>query len=99
MSVDTPVGLIWNIAGYALMAHLLAHCLDMEAVELIFQGGDCHIYLDQLELMKEQIERKPFAAPTIRITDETKDLFQIKAEDIVIEGYESHPSIKYPVAV
>ena len=98
-SVDSPVGLCHNIAGYALLTHLLAHCLDMEADELIFTGGDCHAYLDQIDLVKEQLSREPLQTPTIKLNPNQKDLFAITASDIEIVGYESHPAIKYPVAV
>lgn len=98
-SIDSPVGLVFNIAGYALLAHLLAHCLDMDADELVFSGGDCHIYYDQIEDVKLQLSRTPYAAPTIKLNPEVKDLFAITASDIEIINYQSHPEIKYKVAV
>ena len=81
------------------MAHLLGHCLDMDVEELIITAGDAHIYLDQIELVKEQLQRQPLGDSLIKINQEVKDLFAITAEDIEIVGYTSHPAIKYPVAV
>ena len=98
-SWDVAVGGPFNIGGYALLAHLLAHCTDMETDELIITAGDAHIYFDQIELVKEQLLREPMEQPRITISDETKDLFKIKAEDIMIHNYQSHPAIKYPVAI
>jgi len=98
-SVDSAVGLCFNIEGYAVLAHLLAHVTDMETDELIFSGGDCHLYLDHLENLQVQMEREPLGDSVIRINPDKKDLFAIEHRDIVIEGYRSHPAIKYPIAI
>lgn len=97
-SADVPVGSVANIAGYGFLAHALAHCLDMDADELIYTVGDAHIYLDQIEGVKEQIAREPRAVPTIRINPEKRDIFQITPADVIVDGYDPHPAIKYPVA-
>ena len=99
MSVDTPVGAPFNIAQYALLLSLLAHVTDMEPYEFIYSTGDTHIYLDQIELVKEQLSRKPNTLPKLKINTDCKDLFKIKISDIEIVGYEHHPAIAYPVSV
>lgn len=103
-SVDTPVGLIQNIAGYALILHLLAHCCDMEADELVFDGGDVHVYLDQIEDVKRQLERDPMPLPKLWLNPEKKDIFAFSMNDIKILNYTVHPNdakdpIKYKVSV
>lgn len=98
-SWDVPVGGPFNIAGYGLLAHLLAYSLDMDAKELVICSGDTHIYLDQIAQVQEQLRRQPLASPTLRITSDTKDFFQLKPENVEILDYEPHPPIKYPVAV
>lgn len=98
-SVDLPVGAPTNIAGYGLLLCLLAHCCDMDRGTLVFDAGDAHIYLDQLDLVKEQLQREPLPLPTLWINPEKKDLFSFGAEDIRLENYTYHDPIKYPVSV
>jgi thymidylate synthase len=98
-SADFPIGSCFNIAQYALLLHLLAHVSDMEPLELIYHTGDTHIYLNQLELVEEQLKRDPLPLPKLKINTLEKDLFKIKLSDIEIIGYESHPPIKYPISV
>lgn len=102
-SQDYPVGTVFNIAQYAVLAHMLAHTTGMEADELIYMGGDVHLYLNQMDVAPKQLAREPLPSPTIWINPEKTDLFQIKREDIRIEGYQFHPDdvtdpIKYPVS-
>lgn len=97
-SADCSVGTPANIAGYAFLAHLLAHVTDMETDELIYMAADAHIYLDQLEGVEEQLTRAPRAVPTIRLNPDQKDIFAFDLADVSIEGYDPHPDIHYPVA-
>jgi len=97
-SADVPVGSVFNIAGYAFLAHLLAHVTDMDTHELIYTVGDAHIYFDQIEGVKEQLTRTPREGPRIKLNPEQKDLFQFKLSDVQIEGYNPDPIINYPVA-
>ncbi len=98
-SADFPVGSAFNIAQYALLLHLLAHVTDMEPYEFIYTLGDTHIYKDQIDLVKIQLEREPLPLPVLKITTTEKDLFKIKFEDIDLTGYHHHPAIAYPVSV
>lgn len=103
-SVDAPVGLVQNISGYALLLHLIAHCCDMEVDELIFDGGDVHVYLDQIEMVKKQIAREPMPLPKLWLNPDKKDIFAFTPDDIKVLDYVVHPDditdpIKYPVSV
>ena len=80
-----------------LIAHVTGHVTD----ELVVVRGDDHIYLDQIDLVKEQIEREPYEQTvTVKLNPEVTNIDDFKFEDITVEGYEKfHPSIKYPVGV
>lgn len=97
-SADFPVGSAFNIAQYALLLHLLAHVTDMEPYEFIYTLGDTHIYKDQIDLVKIQLEREPLALPILRITTPEKDLFKINFDHIELSEYRHHPVITYPVS-
>jgi len=103
-SVDTPVGLPYNVAQYALLLHMLAQVTDMEPYEFIWTGGDTHIYLDQMDLVLEQLSREPLPLPKLWLNPEVKDLFAFTFDDIKIEEYNVHPDeaikpLKYPVSM
>ena len=98
-SVDTPIGAVSNISQYALLLSLLAHVTDMIPYEFIYTLGDTHIYANQLETVKEQIEREPKALPKLTINPEKTDIYQITIDDIKLEGYEHHDAINYPISV
>ena len=97
-SVDTPIGLPYNIAQYALLLHLIARHVNMDVNEFIFSSGDTHIYSDQLHLVDEQLAREPRTLPRIVFNTDETDIFKINPEDIEIVGYEPHGKIDYPVA-
>ncbi len=98
-SSDGPVGLPYNIAQYALLLTIIAQCVNMQAHELIVSIGDAHIYLDQIELMKHQVELEPREElPTLWVNPEKTDIDSFVFEDFKIIGYDPHPVINYPVA-
>lgn len=100
MSADFPVGVPFNIASYGLLTMMIAHCTNMIPDELIWVGGDTHIYLDQLEGVKEQLSRKPLETlPKIKLNKEVKNIFDFKMEDIELVGYKHHAPIKFKVSV
>ena len=93
-SVDVFLGLAFNIASYAILTHMLAQLADLEVGELIFNGGDTHIYLNHIDQVNLQLTREPYTLPTIELNKEIKRLEDFKYEDIRFIGYQSHPAIK-----
>ena len=100
-SQDVPLGTPFNIASYALLTHLIAQVCNMVADELIYNGGDCHIYLNQWDGIVEQIGRDPYKydLPKLWLNPEIKNIDDFKFEDVKILGYESYPQIKMPLSV
>jgi thymidylate synthase len=98
-SSDTPVGLVFNIAQYALLTHMVAQQCDLEPGEFIWTGGDCHIYLNQMEGVSEQLTREPRRLPKLVIKRRPATIFDYRFEDFELVDYNPHPPIKYPVAV
>lgn len=98
-SADVLVGSVFNIAQYAVLAHLLARVCGYEVGELIYSLGDAHIYTNQVELAKEQLKREPYALPTLKVRDGVSDIYKVCSDDIWLEGYQTHEAIAYPVAV
>lgn len=90
-SVDTFLGLPFNIASYGMLLTLLAEEVGMMPGELIGNLGDTHLYSNHVEQAREQMERKPFELPTIEI--QMSDILNGEF-DYEIKGYEFHPSIK-----
>lgn len=97
-SVDTALGLPFNIASYALLLHLLAKESGFKEGKLVGFLADTHIYVNHIEGMKLQLEREPYKLPTI-VTPEFTNLFDWKYEDSHIESYEHHPKISFEIAV
>ena len=105
-SNDVPLGLPFNIASYALLLEIIGKIVNMVPDELIGNLGDCHIYLNQIEGVKEQICREPLELPTLKLpkTDAFWKGFDVslfghlEPSDFQIEGYKSHPSIKIPLS-
>lgn len=101
-SVDSLLGLPFNILSYSVLTYLIAQCCNMDVDELIFSGGDCHVYENQIEAYEnEQKNRNPhmYGLPKIKLNTNIKNIEDFKFEDIEIIGYESYPAIKYPLSV
>jgi len=98
-SSDCPVGLVFNIAQYSLLTHMIAQQCELQPGDFIWTGGDCHIYLNQIEGVKEQISREPRPLPRLVIKQKPASIFEYHFEDFEIADYNPHPPIKYPVAV
>ena len=98
-SVDTLLGLPFNIASYGLLLEIIAKEVNMIPDELIGNLGDTHLYSNHIQQAKEQISREPFKLPNVKIAENVKraegDCLPIyKVEDFIIENYQSHPTIK-----
>jgi len=97
-SVDTALGLPFNIASYALLLHLLAKESGFAEGKLIGFLADTHIYENHVEGLRKQLSLTPKPLPSIQ-TEEFSSIFHWKHTDSVIEGYEHHPKIPFPIAV
>jgi thymidylate synthase len=98
-SADVFLGVPFNIASYALLAHMFAQQCDLEPGEFIWTGGDCHLYSNHLQQADEQLARTPYPLPKLEINRRPPSIFEYDFEDFAIVGYEAHPHIKAPVAV
>ncbi|NDD97960.1 MAG: hypothetical protein EBZ93_10740 [Actinobacteria bacterium] len=94
-SVDTFLGLPFNIASYALLLEIIAKEVNMVPDQLIGSLGDVHLYSNHIDQAKEQISREPFELPTVHVRDGIESFMP---GDIILENYKSHPSIKAPLS-
>ena len=97
-SCDMFLGVPFNIASYALLTLMMAQQAGLEPGEFVWTGGDCHIYDNHVEQVLEQLSRKPYPYPTMRIC-KADSIFSYQYEDFEVVDYRCHPAIKAPVAV
>ena len=100
-SADMFLGVPFNIASYSLLTHIMAKMLGLKVGEFVWTGGDCHIYQNHFEKVKEQIKRTPVKGPTL-IMPEFGTLFEVMESDptmFILKDYNPMDSIKAPMAV
>ena len=113
-SQDVPLGTPFNIASYALLLSIIAEITNTVSEEVIANMGDCHIYLNQIDGIKEQISRSPKELPQLQISKEPFDNYlfashsgktsidhlinDLNPEHFRISGYDPHPTIKIPLS-
>lgn len=98
-SCDVFLGVPFNIASYALLTMMFAKVAGLAVGEFVWTGGDVHLYSNHLEQAREQLTRKPYALPTVKIIREVDSIFDYQFDDFVIQDYQAHPHIVAPVAV
>ena len=98
-SADIFLGVPFNIASYALLTLMMAQATGLEPGEFVHSFGDAHIYSNHLEQVDIQLQRVPYAPPTMRLNPAVTDLFGFRYEDFTLENYQTHPHIAGKVAV
>jgi len=98
-SADLFLGVPFNIASYALLTLMVAQQTGLEPGEFVWTGGDCHIYDNHREQVREQLTREPYAYPTLRITRTPESILDYAYEDFEVVDYQHHPAIRGAVAV
>jgi thymidylate synthase len=97
-SADLFLGVPFNIASYALLTHLFAQQVGLQVGEFVWTGGDCHIYDNHVEQVREQLSREVYSFPRLQLR-KAASLFDYEFEDFEVVDYRHHPTLKAPVAV
>jgi thymidylate synthase len=100
-SADMFLGVPFNIASYSLLVHMFAQILDLTPKEFVWTGGDCHIYNNHMEQVKQQIDRTPTAGPKLEMPEfnSLPELLTKKTNEFILTNYNPMDSIKAPMAV
>mgnify|MGYP003313447389 FL=1 len=100
-SADMFLGVPFNIASYALLQSILAKILNLVPGDFVHVFGDAHIYKNSIAQVKEQLSREPKKLPKLIMPniDSIESLKKLSVDDFILDGYESHPAIKAPMAI
>jgi thymidylate synthase len=98
-SADALLGVPFNIASYALLNHMVAQQCDLAPGDLVWTGGDCHLYSNHLEQVDLQLSRVPYPLPQLAIRRRPPSLFDYVFDDFEFRNYRHHAAIKAPIAV
>lgn len=98
-SADVFLGVPFNIASYALFTLMVAQVTGLQPGDFVHTFGDAHLYNDHMEQVNQQLKRKPYGLPKMKINPEIKSIFDFKYEDFQLLDYHAHPHIKGKVSV
>ncbi|MBV9077530.1 MAG: thymidylate synthase [Methylobacteriaceae bacterium] len=98
-SGDAFLGVPFNIASYALLTQAMAQACDLEPGDFVHCFGDAHLYANHLDQARLQLTREPRPLPRLVLNPAIRSVFDLRYEDIVLEGYDPAPAIRAPVAV
>jgi len=98
-SADVFLGVPFNIASYALLTKMIAHVTGLAPGEFIWTGGDCHLYVNHLQQVHDQLARELRPLPILHFDRIVEDIDDFRFEDFRLTSYDPHPAIKAPVAV
>ena len=98
-SADVFLGVPFNIASYSLLTLMMAQVTDLEPGDFVHTFGDAHLYLNHLEQVEIQLERKPYPSPQMRLNPEVRSIFDFTYDDFELVNYKHHSKIAAPIAV
>ncbi|KLI63745.1 thymidylate synthase [Aurantiacibacter marinus] len=98
-SCDVALGLPFNLMGAALLTRMMAAQTDLKPGELVWSGGDTHLYLNHTELVEAQLQREPAGEPRLALVRRPDTIFDYRFEDFEVRDYEPQGALKAPVAV
>ena len=93
------LGVPFNIASYAMLTHMIAQVTGLEAGEFVHTLGDCHVYLNHVDPLEEQLARQPRSFPKLKFRRNVENIEEFVYEDFEIVGYDPHPTVKMVMAV